>query len=119
MPTYTIQRDARYFKEPLRFAPERWLDTDAGLIRDKRAFFPFSIGTYNCIGKNLAMMEMRAVLANVARRFDINTAEGEDFYAIENLTRDTFTLTMGNLDVLLRGRPVVHAIVQTQEWFIG
>jgi cytochrome P450 len=105
MPIHTIQRDERYFKNALQFMPERWLeDNQAEWIKDKRAFMPFSTGTYKCIGNNIAMMEMRAVAANIVRKFDVAPAPEEDFDAIEHKTKDTFTLTMGKLDVVMTRR---------------
>ncbi|KAF1808400.1 putative cytochrome P450 [Eremomyces bilateralis CBS 781.70] len=105
MPVHTIQRDARYFPKPLEFMPERWT-TKPEYVVDKRAFLTFSTGPYKCIGEKLAMMEMRAVMANIMRNFDVKFAPSEDCDAIENQTKDTFTLTMGKLDVVmtLRGK---------------
>jgi cytochrome P450 len=106
-PIHTMQRDDRYFKEATTFMPERWLEEkQAEWILDKRAFMPFSTGAYKCIGNNLAMMEMRAVTANIVRKFDVVAAPGEDFDAIENKTMDTFTLTLGKLDVVMAKRNV-------------
>jgi cytochrome P450 len=42
--TYAIHRDPRYFARPLEFIPERWTEQPK-LIKDARAFIPFSIGT--------------------------------------------------------------------------
>ncbi|KIW05638.1 uncharacterized protein PV09_03509 [Verruconis gallopava] len=104
-PIHTIQRDPRYFKEATVFRPERWLeDQQAEWIYDRRAFIPFSTGSYKCIGNNLAMMEMRAVAANIVHKFDVVAAPGEDFTTIENKTMDTFTLTLGKLDVIMTRR---------------
>jgi len=104
-PIHAMQRDERYFKDAHKFMPERWLDEhQAEYIRDKRAFMPFSTGTYKCIGNNIAMMEMRVVTANLVRRFDISPAPGEDYSDIENKTKDTFTLTMGKFDVVMTSR---------------
>ena len=105
MPVHTIQRDPRYFKEPLRFYPERWLEENASeWILDRRAFIVFGTGPYKCVGNNLAMIEMRAVLANIVRTFDFVAADDEDFSAIEKETKDTFTLSMGKLDIVLTNR---------------
>ena len=104
-PIHTIQRDERYFKSGSIFYPERWFDENQSeWIKDKRAFIPFSYGSYKCIGNNLAMMEMRTVAANIVHRFDVRAAPGEDFDAIENKTMDTFTLTLGKLEVVLSKR---------------
>jgi len=104
-PIHTIQRDERYFKDAKTFYPDRWFDENqAEWIKDKRAFIPFSYGSYKCIGNNLAMMEMRAVAANIVHKFDVRAAPGEDFDSIENKTMDTFTLTLGKLEVVLSRR---------------
>ncbi|KAI4711288.1 hypothetical protein J4E89_003853 [Alternaria sp. Ai002NY15] len=104
MPFYSLQRDPRYFEEPLSFMPERWTGERPGAIIDKRAYLPFSIGPYNCIGQKLAMMELRSVTANIVRSFEISFAEGEDGSTIENKTRDCFTIIVGKLDVKLTPR---------------
>ena len=49
-PIHTIQRDERYFKDATKFVPERWFEENqAEWIYDKRAFLPFSYGSYKCI----------------------------------------------------------------------
>lgn len=61
------------FHRANEFLPERWLD-DAGpdfANDDKTAFQPFSMGTRNCIGRNLAYAEMRLLLAKVIWHFDM------------------------------------------------
>lgn len=51
-PLYAILHDSRYFYQPESFLPERWLD---GGLKDhpmnKDAWFPFSKGPRNCVGK--------------------------------------------------------------------
>lgn len=44
---------------------------------NKAAFQPFSYGPRNCIGKSLALAEMRLILARVLWRFDMELAEEE------------------------------------------
>ncbi len=56
---YTVHRDARFWPEPDRFLPERWLATahDSSQLEAKKAsihqcaYFPFSEGQRNCLGK--------------------------------------------------------------------
>ncbi|GAT24546.1 cytochrome P450 monooxygenase [Aspergillus luchuensis] len=64
---WTTNRDARYFSDPTRFDPERWLDPN---MDDKSAFFPFLLGPRVCLGRNLAFIELRLVLAKVHFMFD-------------------------------------------------
>lgn len=60
-------RDARYFPEPDRFLPERWMD---GLERrlPRFAYYPFGGGPRVCIGNAFATTEAVLVLATIARR---------------------------------------------------
>ncbi|KAF2687258.1 cytochrome P450 [Lentithecium fluviatile CBS 122367] len=59
------------FKEPLSFLPERWLG-DERFKNDKRAALqPFSVGTRDCVGKNMAYHEMRLIIARVLLSFDL------------------------------------------------
>jgi cytochrome P450 len=102
-----MHRDPRYFSpDPDRFMPERWLaaDDDTTFIVNQDAFIPFSTGPANCIGKNLAMLEMRMVLAYVMRAFKISFAEGYDPARWEPELRDHFVFDKGSLPVVISAR---------------
>ncbi|KAI4263949.1 MAG: hypothetical protein L6R35_007321, partial [Caloplaca aegaea] len=68
-----IHRDPTYWPRPDDFVPERWLALAPGdpLHPIKGAYRPFSHGPRNCIGQELAMMEMKVIIALTARQFDI------------------------------------------------
>lgn len=104
VPTYAIQRDPRYWERPLDFMPERWISENPTSVMDKRTFLAFNTGPYSCIGQKLAMMEMRSVVANLVRLFEVEFADGEDGGTIRRQTRDCFTVTVGKLDVKLTPR---------------
>lgn len=70
MPLFPIYRDARNFVQPDEFIPERWTDRP-DLVLNRQAFMPFLMGPYSCVGKGLAMMELRSVTGRVANEFDI------------------------------------------------
>src|ERR1700685_611852 len=77
--TFTIHRNPRYFSPyPDSFFPERWLPeqgrqkifSDKNFVLELTAFNPFSYGPANCVGKNLAIMELRALMCFVVQRID-------------------------------------------------
>lgn len=70
MAQWVNHRDERFFPEPERFAPERWL---GGLERSlpRFAYYPFGGGPRICIGNAFAMMEAVLVLATLLHRLDI------------------------------------------------
>ena len=61
------------FSEPSTFAPERWLEkkNDVYMSDKTDVLQPFSVGARNCIGKNLAMAEIRLILARMLWEFDM------------------------------------------------
>lgn len=111
MPPYVVQRDARYFPSPDAFVPARWLAAEQGgrpeLVAERGAWFPFQVGQYACVGKGLAMWEMRSVLTRVALGFDVGFPEeegGDRGRAFDEGMRDTFTMTLGPLWLVFRER---------------
>lgn len=72
MQCYTTQRDADVFHGPDEFRPERWLDEADITPAMKEMFMPFSKGSRACLGKNLAMMELKLVTATLLQRFVIS-----------------------------------------------
>lgn len=65
----TMTRSPKYWKNGDTFIPERWIGkNDEDVLEASK---PFSIGPRGCIGKNLAYMEMRMILAKLVWRFDL------------------------------------------------
>lgn len=62
---WVVHRDARFFDEPLRFAPERFL----GAAAPRHAYFPFGAGNRQCIGESFAWMEGTLALADIVQRW--------------------------------------------------
>ena len=69
-------RDARWFPEPDRFDPERFLPSRAGSI-PQYAWFPFGAGPRSCIGLHFAMMEMSLIVARWLPALRWTTVAGE------------------------------------------
>ncbi|XP_068625401.1 cytochrome P450 4V2-like [Battus philenor] len=53
------------------FKPDRWLNPEK-LPKNCNAFFPFSLGRRNCIGKAYAMMSMKITLVHWLRQYRIS-----------------------------------------------
>ncbi|KAF2758982.1 cytochrome P450 [Pseudovirgaria hyperparasitica] len=75
----SMHREERFFgPRANEFLPERWLHPErAEFEMDKEAFFPFSKGPRNCIGQELAMQEMKIIMAVCMRVLDVEMAYDE------------------------------------------
>ena len=79
---FAAYRSATHWIDPLTFAPERWLASEAGYDRyvgDRRDVFkPFSYGPRNCVGQSLAIAECRLIVAKLFRRFAVDVLPGQE-----------------------------------------
>ena len=62
---FPLFRNPKYYDEPDEYRPSRWIAP-----KTEAAHLPFSIGSRNCIGQNLANAELHTVLAVLCARYD-------------------------------------------------
>ncbi|KAH0614555.1 uncharacterized protein H6S33_000191 [Morchella sextelata] len=97
--------DERSFPEPHKFMPERWYELDKEIImKQKTAFIPFSVGAFGCVGKSLALLELRMVTAKILHKFNVSSAEGNSVEKLYNNSFDGFTLLIGDIEVVFTPR---------------
>ncbi len=112
---YILHRDAHNFVFPDVSSLKRWLVASGELcleralspvsspapevrfefVHNDAAFIPFSHGPMNCLGKGLAMLQMRTVVCTLAQRFRIqleDQGDGEDSENREYLTANRLEL---------------------------
>lgn len=68
---WAMYRSAKYFTRPEEYIPERWTGDEEFKNDHREVVMPFSTGARNCVGRNLAYVEMRLVLARILFNFDI------------------------------------------------
>ncbi|KAI2473577.1 putative toxin biosynthesis cytochrome P450 monooxygenase [Annulohypoxylon bovei var. microspora] len=74
---FSAYRDESHFKDATEFIPERWLGTDPRYVNDNLDVVQhFGVGPMNCIGINLANLELRMILARLLWKFDIELIPG-------------------------------------------
>ena len=104
---YGALRD-EHFGQAARFDPDRWLAKDPRAGDDRRgerphdesAFMPFGAGPRFCPGRNLALLQLRTVLAMLCRNFEVELADPAR--PVEE--KAAFTMMPTNLFVRLKRR---------------
>ncbi|KAJ5971237.1 uncharacterized protein N7479_001155 [Penicillium vulpinum] len=92
VPLWAMGRSEQVYESPLEFIPERWYSRPE-MIKHKHTFAAFGLGPYGCIGRALALMEMRNVICHIVSRFEsIEMAPGEDGSSLMNMSKDHFTM---------------------------
>ena len=113
MNAYSMHLDPNNFSPaPEAFRPERWLPKSdsrslahgPGYIHNETAFMPFSIGPMNCVGKALAMQEMRTVMCAVLQRIKLRPVEGWKLEDYDRGFKDYFVTVRGELAALVETR---------------
>jgi cytochrome P450 len=75
MPTFLMNRDDRFFADPLRFDPERFAP-DAVARRPRHAYLLFGGGPRQCIGNAFALIEGVLVACVIAQRWRLRLPAG-------------------------------------------
>lgn len=94
----------KHFADADEFRPQRWIDAAAApsSAHDPKAFLPFGAGPRFCPGRQLAMVEIKTVMAMFCASFEITKTQPAE------PVRELFSFTMmpENLFVKLRRRAV-------------
>lgn len=105
-----MHHDPRNFSHPDAFWPDRWIIAEnpelspEKLVHNANAFLPFSFGPANCVGKNLALLEMRMVLCLCMQKLEMRFDEGWDRTQWIDQLEDVFVTRMGRLPATIRVR---------------
>lgn len=106
---YAMGRMERVWGEHCReFRPERWLDDDGAFQPSDQNRYPvFHCGPRICLGKEMAYLQMKSVVAAVMYEFDVVAVDGGA--TAEKMMNPPYTLSLllkmrGGLPVRLRRR---------------
>ncbi|XP_053951786.1 cytochrome P450 4d1 isoform X2 [Anastrepha ludens] len=73
-----LGRKENIFPEANTFKPERFDTSNDSKKINPYSFIPFSAGPRNCIGQRFAILEVKSVVANVLRHFEVEYESGNE-----------------------------------------
>lgn len=80
MQPWSLHRNPKVFTDPNHWNPDRWLTTDKEKLRMMhRHLIPFSAGARMCIGKNIAICEIKLNLSSILSRYRVELQDGFDY----------------------------------------
>jgi cytochrome P450 len=85
MSQWLLQHDPRFFKDPMRFDPDRW-GTEGCQKLPRFAYFPFGGGPRQCIGAGFAMMEAVLLLSTIATQFKLRHIDRSPIIPVPSFT---------------------------------
>jgi len=97
-PQYVLGRNPECFVNPDEFIPERWYSRP-DLTRDASGFAPFSTGPYGCIGRTLALLNVRTTVSRIVAEYDVDLAEGTKIAEYDAGLTEHFTLATAPLNL--------------------
>ncbi len=94
---WSMQRDARWFDDPLQFRPDRFLPEHQQQMKP-HSFLPFGAGVHVCIGRQLAMQEAAVMLATLLPSATVQLPPGS---SAPRLKADLRLHPIGPLELML------------------
>ncbi|XP_032665498.1 uncharacterized protein LOC116841546 [Odontomachus brunneus] len=88
-PIYSIQHDEKYYDDPEKFRPERFLGNNA--YYNSPYYAPFGLGPRMCIANRFAMLEIKVLLFHILARCDLKLSS-KSIYPIK-LSKTNATLS--------------------------
>lgn len=87
IPSVSIQRDAKYYPDPLQFNPDRFrAENTADKSFVDMPYMPFGDGPRNCIGMRLGKLQTKVGLMMTLQKYSFNLAQQNEELAFSAKT---------------------------------
>jgi len=75
IPVYALHHDPKYFEQPNKFDPSRFLGQRKRDTLNCGAYMPFGLGPRMCIGNRFSLLEMKVLFFHLLARCDLKPGE--------------------------------------------
>ncbi|CAH1258895.1 CYP2U1 [Branchiostoma lanceolatum] len=83
----SVHVDPAAWPDPEVFDPSRFLDADSKVVNNPPSFLPFSAGRRNCLGEQLAKMELFLLFSTILQHFALKLPEGAPTPSTEGILK--------------------------------
>ncbi|PYI01307.1 cytochrome P450 [Aspergillus sclerotiicarbonarius CBS 121057] len=102
-PQWVIGRSDAFYWNAQDIIPERWYKYPE-MVKHRSVYAPFSVGPYACIGKPLALMNMRTTIARIIMAFDMKLPPDDDGTLLDRNMREHFSSFVEDIHVVFKKR---------------
>jgi len=102
--SWGASRSSTNFIRPNEFIPERWMGAPEFKHDKRKVVQPFSVGPRNCLGQNLAWLELKIILARVIWNFDLELCEESRGW----MEKQKFYIVAERSQLMVRLKPAVR-----------
>lgn len=90
--TFVFQRSAENYENPNEFHPDRWSKGSKYHPHNAKAYSPFGYGPTGCIGKQVALMEIRVMTARFVQDFNATFSSNFNIGKFRKSVMDHFVM---------------------------
>ncbi|GBB96425.1 hypothetical protein RclHR1_02750017 [Rhizophagus clarus] len=98
---YAVHHDPKYWDEPYKFDPERWLTNEKKNCQ--HSYIPFSLGPRNCVGQNFSVMEQRIIIVMFLLKYEWSLPENS-IHKDDLVLSSSFLFRPKNLEINIKER---------------
>lgn len=85
MNAWVLHYDEKVFPDPYQFLPERWIESlPEHLKKMNKSSFAFGAGSRTCLGKSIGIMEIKKLIPQLYRNFNLSFTEPGKDWKIKN-----------------------------------
>eukprot|EP00029_Vermamoeba_vermiformis_P013429 TRINITY_DN8347_c0_g1_i1.p1 TRINITY_DN8347_c0_g1~~TRINITY_DN8347_c0_g1_i1.p1 ORF type:complete len:498 (-),score=63.82 TRINITY_DN8347_c0_g1_i1:10-1503(-) len=78
---WVIQRNEKYWSDPLSYIPERWNDITLSQAESQCIYFPFSYGPRKCLGQQFSFLELKLITAMLVSHYVLKRPQDKNIKA--------------------------------------
>ncbi|KYM96123.1 PREDICTED: cytochrome P450 9e2-like [Cyphomyrmex costatus] len=108
IPILAIHRDKKYFDNPEKFYPERFLDNK---LHNSSCYMPFGLGPRMCIANRFAMLEIKVLLFHLLARCELKPSAKTE--SPIKFSKDLALLPENGFWLNIQCRKNVHPLLQS------